>query len=182
MAAHSPAWGAVALRAAVVAVASVAAILAPLATPVRAQSWQGITGMPKVAVDIAMAQELPGLGIDAVEARVELLLGEDRPAPTLDPNSADRLQLTISVARVSSSELRGFYLPFSGSYGIGTVRLAVQRPVRIAGRQAPVPAIVWQADRPLRGSWQASGQGVLGLIDEMVGELLEDYRHPVPPR
>jgi hypothetical protein len=159
---------------------ALAALAAP-AAPAQAQSAAGLAGMPKVALDLAMARELPGLGVDTVEMRLERALAEARPAPSVDVGSADRLQVTISVVPVSSAELRGFYLPFSGLYGIGSVRLAVVRPVRVAWRQVPVPAIVWQAERQARGPWHSSGSHALALLDELVGEFLDDYRRPTAP-
>jgi hypothetical protein len=163
---------------------SLAAGLAMLAEPAalaHAQGATGLVGMAKVALEIAMARELPGLGIDTVESRLERALAEARPAPSVDGSSGDRLQVAISVAPVNSSELRGFYLPFSGAYGIGSVRLAVIRLVRVTGRQVPVPAIVWQAERQARGPWHSSGQEVVALLDELIGEFLDDYRRPPAP-
>jgi hypothetical protein len=146
-----------------------------LAVPAHAQGWAGLQAMPKVALEISMAQELPGLGIDTVEIRLEQAFRETRPAPAMERTSVDRLQLSVSVWPVSSSELRGYYLPFSGQYAIGGVRLAVIRPARIGARPVPVPAVVWQAERQVRGPWRTSGQEVLALIDELLGEFLEDY-------
>lgn len=156
------------------------ALAPPGADPER--DVQGLQGMAKMAIDIEMARELPGLGIDAVEDRLERRLAEATPAPAVDPTSADRLQVTITVEPVSSAELRGFYLPFSGHYAIGAVRLAVIRPVRIAARQTPVAAIVWQAERPARGPWRGSGPAVLARLDELLHELLDDYQRAVAPR
>jgi hypothetical protein len=147
----------------------------------RAQGWPGLIGMPTVALEVVMTRELPGLGLDTVEMRLERALADTRPAPALDRNSADRLQVAISVSPVSSSELRGFYLPFSGVYGIGTVRLAAIRPVRVGARQVPIPAIVWQAERQARGPWHGAGTEALALLDELIGEFLDDYRRPAAP-
>jgi hypothetical protein len=151
------------------------------AAPAYTQGPAGLAGMAKVALEISMARELPGLGMDTVEMRLERALAEAQPAPSIDGRSGDRLQVAISVAPVNSSELRGFYLPFSGTYGIGSVRLAVIRLVRVGGRQAPVPAVVWQAERQVRGPWHGSGQEVVVLLDELIGEFLDDYRRPPVP-
>jgi hypothetical protein len=179
MAPRRRASGAGASVAALALVATVGALMR--VEPAAAQGWPGLVGMGKVATEIAMARELPGLGIDTVEVRVERMLADARPAPALDRNSADRLQVAITVAPVSSSELRGFYLPFSGVYGIGSVRLSVIRPVRVGARQVPVSAIVWQAERQVRGPWHGSGAEVLAVLDELLGEFLDDYRRPGAP-
>jgi hypothetical protein len=171
--------GSAASRAIGLAVA-LAALAAP-AAPAQPQGAAGLAGMTRVALELSMARELPGLGIDSVEMRVERALAEARPAPAVDGTSADRLQVAISVVPVSSAELRGFYLPFSRLYGIGSVRLAVVRPVRVAGRQVLLPAIVWQAERPAHGPWHSSGAQVQALLDDLVGEFLDDYRRPAAP-
>jgi len=80
------------------------------------------------------------------------------------------------VRSYSSSELRGFYLPLSQTYGIGPVRLAVERPAAIAGLPAPVPAIVWQAERLAKGPWRASAAEILALTDAVLASFLADYR------
>jgi hypothetical protein len=169
--------GAAGVSLAALGLATAVGALAPV-EQTHAQGWQGLIGMPKVALEVVMTRELPGLGVDTVEMRLERALADSRPAPALDRNSVDRLQVSISVAPVSSSELRGFYLPFSGMYGIGTVRLAAIRPVRVGTRQVPFPAIVWQAERQARGPWHGAGTEALALLDELIGEFLDDYRRP----
>jgi hypothetical protein len=161
--------------------AALLASLAALSAPAHAQSWQGLQGLAKVALEIGVARELPGLGIDTVEIHLEQRLHESQPAPAIERGSEERLQLELAVHQVSSSELRGFYLPFSGDYAIGSVRLAVVRPVRIGGREAPVPAITWHAERQVRGPWASSGRVVLALVDDMLDELLQDYRRAAGP-
>jgi hypothetical protein len=82
---------------------------------------------------------------------------------------------------VSATELRGFYLPFSGWYGLGSVRLAVERAVTVPGVAGPVRAVVWQAERPVQTSWQRSGAAIVTLVDALAVGFLEDYRRTVGP-
>jgi hypothetical protein len=120
--------------------------------------------------------------VEDVQTRLEEILKTSLPAaPVLDARSADRLRLTEAVRAYSSSELRGFYLPFSGTYGIGPVKLAVERMVTIPGVAAPVKAIVWQTERQARGAWRTSASEILGLVEELAEDFLDDYRRVTAP-
>jgi hypothetical protein len=83
----------------------------------------------------------------------------------------DRIRLTVSVRPVSATTLRGFWLPFSGVYGVGTLRLAVERMVTLPGVARAVPAVVWQAERALAGPWRNADQDIARSLDEMAAEL-----------
>src|SRR5262249_46644798 len=77
-------------------------------------------------------------------------------APAPDSKSPDRLRLVIAVREVSGNELRGFYLPMSGTYGIGSVRLTVERQVVVVGERgsgagAPPPPRGWEGGAGGRG-------------------------------
>jgi hypothetical protein len=157
----------------------IAALL--LAAPVTAQAPAGLRALPHVAIDVIVSPEHPDVAGEALATRLEAALRAARPAPAIDPGSPDVLRLAVSVLRVSAIELRGFYLPFSGFYGIGSVRLAVERAVSVPEVAEPVRAVVWQAERPVRGPWQQSGAAVTALADTLVAAFLEDYRRAVGP-
>jgi hypothetical protein len=73
---------------------------------------------------------------------------------------------------MSATTLRGFWLPFSGVYGIGRVRLAVERMVTVPGIERPVPAVLWEANRAVAGPWGKADQEIARSLDEMAAELL----------
>lgn len=165
-----PAWALAALAPALLCLA-VASTSVLAAEPAR-----GLAGLPRVALDIALAPDHPGPVPDELEQRILDALRQSRPAPVVDPASADRLVLVVAVRPVNATELRGFWLPFSGTYGIGIVRLAVERPVTVRGVSGPVAAIVWQAERQAHGPWHRAPTDIGVLLDELLAAFLEDYR------
>ena len=132
-----------------------------------------------------VADELPGFPLEAMEEHVAAVLRQSSPAPRLDQRSADVLRVSLVVRRINATELRGFWLPFSGDYGIGPVRLFVERPVRLddAAPPSPVslPAIVWQTEQLAKGPWSASGAQVRRLLQTLLQELLADFRRAREP-
>jgi hypothetical protein len=72
---------------------------------------------------------------------------------------------------VSATTRRGFWLPFSGIYGIGSVRLAVERMVTVPDIERAVPAVVWQATRAVAGPWRKTDQEIARSLDDMAAEL-----------
>ncbi len=146
-----------------------------------APATAGLRGLGRVAIELTLAPDHPGVIPEELERRLDATLRGSHPAPTVDPRSPDVLRLTVTVRRVSTTELRGYYLPFSGSYGLGSVRLAVVRPVAVPGVAGPVGAVVWQAERLARAPWPRSGAEITGLLDELVAAFLADYRHATRP-
>lgn len=144
----------------------------------------GLRGLGRVALEIAMSPDLEGLE-DEVRLRVEAALGERQPVLLLDEGSPNRLKLAVPVHPHSASALRGFWLPFSGHYAIGSVQLAVQRLVNLPGGTAPatgsVPAMVWQAERSIAGPWGTVGAQVLAAVDDLIATFIEDYRRARAP-
>jgi hypothetical protein len=53
--------------------------------------------------------------------------------------------------------------------------------VTIPGVAAPVKAIVWQTERQARGAWRTSASEILGLVEELAEDFLEDYRRVLAP-
>src|SRR5262249_58608475 len=87
------------------------------------------------------------------------------PGLTLEPASPTRLRLTVQVRPYNATALRGFWLPFSGTYGIGPVRLSVERTATVAGVSAPLSASVWQAEGQAAGPWRPSPTELAKLLD-----------------
>ena len=135
--------------------------------------------MQRVAVDVTVSPNHPDLGVEEVRRRVEDGVRRGQPAPVVDTGSTERLHLMVSLRAYSSSELRGFYLPLSQAYGIGPVRLVVERSAQVSGLVAPIAVQVWQADRQAKSPWRNSAAEILELTDEVVGAFLMDYRRAV---
>ena len=144
-----------------------------------AERWEAIQALPRVAIEVTFSPNHPDLAPEDVRRRIEEALRRTQPAPAIDQASADRLHLTIGVRAYSSSDLRGFYLPLSQAYGIGPIRLAVERPAAISGLPSPVWATVWQTERQAKGPWRSSASEILELADEAIGSFLADYRRAV---
>jgi hypothetical protein len=146
-----------------------------------AAAWPGLRGLRRVGIEVVFTPDHPQLAPEVVEKRLEdtLLASPNAPAP--DAKSPDRLRLVVAVREVSGNELRGFYLPMSGTYGIGSVRLTVERQVVVVGERgsaagAPIPALVWQVERQARAPWRRSGAEIMGLVDDLVASFVEDLR------
>ena len=145
-----------------------------------AAAWPGLRGLRRVSIEVIFTPDHPQLAPEVVEKRLEdaLLASPNAPAP--DAKSPDRLRLVVAVREVSGNELRGFYLPMSGTYGIGSVRLTVERQVVVVGERgsagAPIPALVWQVERQARAPWRRSGAEIMGLVDDLVASFVEDLR------
>jgi len=87
-----------------------------------------------------------------------------------------RIRFTVSVRPMSATTLRGFWLPFSGTYGVGALRLGVERLVMLQGLPRAFPAVVWQTERAVGAPWRETEREIARLLDEMVAELLEARR------
>lgn len=139
---------------------------------------RGLRGLARVALDISLAPDVVDLR-DEIEQRMEQVLREGPTAPALSRDGADKLRLVVTVRAVSASALRGFWLPLSGTYAIGYVRLEIERAVALPGptpSSVPVPAIVWQADRLVSASWRRVEAEIGDAVDKLLGVFLEDYR------
>jgi len=151
--------------------------LVPIAShAIGGERWEGLQGVQHVAVDVTVSPNHPDLGVEEMRRRVEDGVRRGQPAPVVETRSAERLHLTVGVRAYSSSELRGFYLPLSQAYGIGPVRLVLERPAQLAGLVAPITVQVWQAERQAKSVWRNSAAEILELTDEVVGAFLMDYR------
>ena len=157
----------------------VVALLAFCALPsaaLSAERWESLQALPRLALQVTVSPNHHDLSTEDIRRRLEEALHRVESAPSIDPASADRLHLVVAVRSYSSSELRGYYLPLSQAYGIGPVRLIVERPAQITGLAAPVPVLVWWTERQAKGPWKKSAAEIMELVDEVVTSFLADYR------
>jgi len=136
----------------------------------------GLQALRHVALEARLDAGPHGLSVDALRRHAEAILGSGAPAPGIAPESPDRLRLTVAVRAHSASALRGFWLPLSGTYAIGPVRLEVERRVSLPAVPLALPAIVWQAERHVTGPWRRATPEILGRVDELFALFLADYR------
>ena len=120
---------------------------------------------------IEIEHPLPATTVEELRSRLEAALCGDDPVGTVRSGVLNRIRLTVSVRPVSATTLRGFWLPFSRIYGVGTLRLAVERMVTVPGVARTVPAVVWQAERAVAGPWRKADQEIARSVDEMAAEL-----------
>ena len=153
-----------------------AAVLVVAVALASGDQQAGLTRLHQVSLSVELTQPLPATTAEDLAAQLGSLLREAYPPLRIHDDVADRIRLTISVRPMSATELRGFWLPFSGTYGIGAVRLGVQRMVNAPGEPRSVPAIVWQTERTVGSPWQAVDSQIVRLVDEMVAELLAASR------
>jgi len=107
---------------------SVALLLAATSVSLAAaEPARGLAGLTTIGVDVELHPSQESLSSEQLARRIAARLREAAPALTLDPASPARLRLTVVVRPYSATALRGFWLPFSGTYGIGPVRLSVER-------------------------------------------------------
>jgi hypothetical protein len=132
----------------------------------------GLADLTRIAVSVHMAHPVEDVSGAELEARLAAFVAALAPPVALDPASPDRLRLTIDVRARDSSALRGFWLPFSGTYAIGSVRLGLERVVRLPGRvPREIAAIVWQRERFIATRWTASGEAIAGAVGELLDAL-----------
>ena len=79
------------------------------------------------------------------------------------------------VRPYSATTLRGFWLPFSGTYGIGPVRLSVERTAMVTGMSTPLVASVWHTERQAAGPWRESPAEIFKLLDDALSDFLDAY-------
>jgi hypothetical protein len=145
-------------------------------SPAAAEPPRALGGLARVGVDVRLNPAPTGLSVEQLSLRVSTRLSDLAPSLTIDPASSDRLDLDVAVRRHGASALRGFWLPFSGTYAIGPVRLRVERMVTVAGVPTAVPATVWRAERHAAGPWRSATDDVLKLVDETLTAFVGAYR------
>ena len=157
------------------ALALLCALVAGLSCPAAAEPSRALAGLVTVGIDVELAASQESVSAEQLTQRIRARLREGAPALTLDPAARDRLRLGVAVRPHGASTLRGFWLPFSGTYGIGLVRLSLERVVTIAGVRDPVRASVWHAERQAAGPWRESPAEILTLLDATLADFLDAY-------
>src|SRR5688572_17984454 len=143
-----------------------------LTTALSGSAASVLDGLTRLTVAIEVKQPVGGVSADDLRQRVLTSLAVREPDLMVAETSADRLQLTIAVSSYSSSELRGFPLPFSGTYAVGTLRLTLHRAVQIVGHPpGVVSASVWERERHIATRRSAAAQAV----HRAMAELLDDF-------
>lgn len=132
----------------------------------------GLHALARVRVTVDLARAVDGLAADTLHARLAAALRRAVPPLAPDADAADRLYLRVALEPRSATQLRGFWLPFSGTYAIGLVGLAVERPVLVPGPDRVVTAIVWRDDRVVAVPWRAAAAEVHRATDAMLDALL----------
>ena len=122
-------------------------------------------------VTIEIAHPPPPTSIEEIRSRLVAALCGDHLDRTIRSGVGARIRLTVSVRPVSATTLRGFWLPFSGLYAVGSLRLAVERMVTVPGIEPAVPAVVWQTERAVAGPWRKADQEIARSLDDMTAEL-----------
>jgi hypothetical protein len=135
-----------------------------------AAAAQGLAGLPRVSLAVDLRYPIDTLSVEDLLARLEDGLRQAEPPIGVNESATDRLRLTIGVRPLSATTLRGYWLPFSGTYGIGPVILELERMVTAPGAAAPFPAIVWQAERIAAGPWRTTPAEVMRLLDDLIGQ------------
>lgn len=135
-----------------------------------------------VSVGVEIAHPLPEMTADELITRLELSLRRAEPGISIQNAVVDRIRLTVSVRPLSATMLRGFWLPFSGTYGIGTLRLAVERMVTFPDVPRPVPAVLWHSERTVGDPWPTTHREIARMLDDMVAELVQAAHRAATPR
>jgi hypothetical protein len=126
----------------------------------------------RLAVVVDLEHPVKGADADDLGRSLASFVAARGPAVALDAASPDRLRLTVSVLPYSSTALRGFFLPFSGTYGIGPVRLSLERAVSLPGRTSPTfTAIVWQREQVVATRWSAAGAAIGVAVQDLLDAL-----------
>jgi len=133
-----------------------------------------------VRVRITVDLERPVDGLTAVALRARLAEALQRAAPPIvaEDEAVDRLRVRVAIEPRSATDLRGFWLPFSGTYAIGLVGLALERPVIVTASGRPATAIVWRADRAVAVPWRRGAAEVARVTDTLLEALLAARRGP----
>ena len=150
--------------------------LGTASTSAAADAPGGLVGLRRVSVLVDLEHPIDPVSVEDLVTRVEEALRGTEPPLAIHEPATDRIRLIVSVGPVSATTLRGFWLPLSGTYGIGSVRLAVERLVTLPGAPHKLNATVWQTDRRVAGPWRTIGPETMHAVDELLAELLETRR------
>lgn len=151
-------------------------LVATCASRAAPEPTRGVTGLTTIGVDVELDASQTTVSPLELTRRIDARLRVLAPALIVDRASPSRLRLTVFVRPYSATALRGFWLPFSGTYGIGPVRLSVERPAMVTGVSTPVLASVWHTERQAAGPWRDSPAEIVKLLDEALSDFLDAYR------
>jgi hypothetical protein len=151
-------------------------LAAGLPRAATAEPGRVLAGLGAIGVDVELNASHEALTPERLARRMHARLSDGAPRLTLDPAARDRLRLTVAVQPHSATALRGFWLPFSGTYGIGPVRLSLERVVTLVGGIEPIRASVWHVERQAAGPWRDSPAEIFKLLDANVADFLDLYR------
>ena len=158
------------------AVLLAAALVVMVAGAVTADERASLIQLRQVSLSVEIAYPLPAMTVEDLTAHLVTALRATEPSLVTREGLSDRIRVIVSVRPMSATTLRGFWLPFSGTYGIGAVRLAVERLVNLPGASRPFPAVVWHTERIVGSSWQVTDREIARLMDEMIAEMVEARR------
>ncbi len=91
--------------------------VAGLVRPAAAEPARSLAGLSTIGVNVDLDPSQESLSAERLAQRIQARLSEGAPALTLGPVGRDRLRLTVAVRPYGATALRGFWLPFSGTYG-----------------------------------------------------------------
>lgn len=147
-----------------------------LSVPATADERAGLVRMRQVSVRVDIAHPVEAVTAEDLAAHVVTALRGATPPLGIEDSAPDRLRVTVAVRPMGATALRGFWLPFSGTYAIGAVRLGVERMVTLPGSPRAIPAVVWETERTVGGPWHGADRQIARLLDEMVAEFLDARR------
>lgn len=154
------------------------ALLATAAVSSAEAPAAGLHALTRVRLTVEITRAVDGLAADELRKRLAEALRDAAPAVAAEADAADRLRLRVALEPRSATELRGFWLPFSGTYAIGLIGLAVERPVLVSGAGDLTTAIVWREDRVVAVPWRAAAAEVRRATDAMLDALLAARPRP----
>ena len=154
-----------------------AVFAAALLAVVVSASAEGLTGVRGVSLSVELQHPLDALSVEGLLARLEDGVSRAEPPIRVRDDAPNRLRLVVSIRPVSATVLRGFWLPFSGTYAIGAVALEMERRVTAPGIPHSFPAIVWREERAAAGPWPTVDVEIMRLTDELIAKWLEALRH-----
>jgi len=140
-----------------------------------AEAVRGLAGLTMIGVDVELDPSQTSFSSAQLMRQIDSRLRAAAPTLTIDPASSSRLRFSVLVRPYSATALRGFWLPFSGTYGIGPVRLSVERTAMVTGMSMPLLASVWHAERQAAGPWRESPAEIARLLDETLSDFLDAY-------
>lgn len=148
-----------------------------VSSAVAADERPRLAELRDVTVSVDLVHPLDGMTADDVTEHLVGGLRKAEPPLTIRDGVSDRIRLTVTVRPMSATTLRGFWLPLSGTYGIGALRLGVERMVTLSGSPRALSALVWHTERIVGIAWRETNREIVRLLDEMVAEFLEARRH-----